>query len=339
MSILTLLEFMGGILMIIYDEIYGEFEVDEVLEELILSEPVQRLKGIHQGGASYLVNEKWNETRFDHSIGVMLLIRKLGGSIEEQIAGLLHDVSHTAFSHVIDFVFENKEEDYHERIYSYVVKNSKIPIILAKYNYNYEDILLDETKWTLLEQPAPELCADRVDYTLRDMYKYGNISLEEINRFLQNLIVFEGKMYLQNIEIAEWFVKTYYKEVIDFFMDPLNIYGYDMLAKTLKLSLEKNILNLNDLLRKDEELINKIKSSEDKEILSLLSKLNPNIQVKEDRENFDLHRKNKVRIIDPSILKDGELIPASELSERVRMMGNEAYEKAARGMYVRILSN
>jgi len=31
--------------MILYDKLYGEFEVDKVIEELILSEPVQRLKG------------------------------------------------------------------------------------------------------------------------------------------------------------------------------------------------------------------------------------------------------------------------------------------------------
>ncbi|MFC4402713.1 HD domain-containing protein [Gracilibacillus xinjiangensis] len=325
--------------MIISDGIYGAFEVDSVLEEIILSEPIQRLKGIHQGGASYLVNRKWNVTRYDHSIGVMLLIRKLGGTVEEQIAGLLHDVSHTAFSHIIDFVIENKEEDYHEKIYSSVVENSEIPTILAKYNYNYEDILYDDTKWSLLEQPAPELCADRVDYTLRDMYVYGNISLDEVNRFLENLTVVKGKMYLQNIEIAEWFVKTYYKEVIDFFMDPLNTYGYDILSKTLKLSLEKNLLNLNDFLGKDEELIIKIRSSEDKELVDLLSKLDPNVQVKEDRENYHLHRKNKLRMIDPSVFKDGELMPVSELSEKVRVMSNLAYEKATRGMYVRILSN
>ncbi|MCK0473174.1 HD domain-containing protein [Halalkalibacter sp. APA_J-10(15)] len=325
--------------MIVFDEIYGEFVVDKVLEELILSEPVQRLKGIHQGGASYLVNEKWNVTRFDHSIGVMLLIRKLGGSLEEQIAGLLHDVSHTAFSHVVDFVFENKEEDYHEKIYSSVVKNSGIPAILATYGYSYEDILFDDSKWTLLEQPAPELCADRVDYTLRDMYVYGHISLEEVNRFLHNLIVYEGNMYLQNIEIAEWFVRTYYKEVIDFFMDPLNIYGYDRLATLLKRSLDKNILNLNDFLVRDDELIAKIKSSEDQELLCLLKKLNPNVQVKEDRVDYDLHRKNKLRLIDPSIVKDGKLIRASELSEPIRMMGHTAYEKATRGMYVKIVDN
>ncbi|MBT2713840.1 HD domain-containing protein [Pseudomonas sp. ISL-88] len=83
----------------IIDNIYDDYLIDDILEELIFSNPVQRLKGVYQGGASYFVNEKWNVTRYKHSIGVMLLIKKLGGSLEKQIAGLLHDVSHTAFSH------------------------------------------------------------------------------------------------------------------------------------------------------------------------------------------------------------------------------------------------
>lgn len=174
---------------------------------------------------------------------------------------------------------------------------------------------------------------------LRDMYTYGIISLDEVQDFLKDILVIEGKMYLQNIEVAEWFVETYYKEVIDFFMDPLNVYAYDMLAKTLKRSLEKNILNVNDFLKRDGELLNKIKASNDKELLSLLRKLNSDVEVIEDRENYELHRKNKLRMIDPSILKDGDLISASRLSEKVRILGEVAYEKATRGMYVKIISN
>ncbi|GIP34651.1 hypothetical protein J2TS4_38610 [Paenibacillus sp. J2TS4] len=233
--------------MIVTDTIYGEYSIDGLLEELITSNPVQRLKGVYQGGASYLVNEKWSVTRYEHSIGVMLLIKKFGGSLEEQIAGLLHDVSHTAFSHVIDFVLENNDEDYHEKIYRSMITDSEIPSILRRYGYDYKKILLNDSKWKLLEQPAPELCADRVDYTLRDMYHYGSITLEEVINFIDNIIIIDGTMYLKNIETAEWFVKTYYKEVIDFFMNPLNVYGYDFLAKTLKLALDKNIINLNTL--------------------------------------------------------------------------------------------
>ncbi|HDR6214364.1 MULTISPECIES: HD domain-containing protein [Bacillus cereus group] len=325
--------------MIISDVLYGEFEVDQVVEELISSKSMQRLKGIHQGGASYLMNEKWNVTRFDHSVGVMLLVKKLGGSVEEQIASLLHDVSHAAFSHVIDYVFDNEDESYHEEIFSSVVKNSEIPAILAKYGYNYEDILLDDSKWTLLERSAPELCADRVDYTLRDMYTYGYISLEEVHRFLEDIIAVEGKMVLQNIQIAEWFTETYYKEVIDFLMKPINIYGNDMLAKTLKVALHKRIIHADDFLLEDEELISKLQQCNDPEVEALLSKIHPNIKVKEDRNDYDLHQKNKVRLIDPLLLREEEVIPASVVSENIRQMSDIAYEKAVRGMYVKVISN
>ncbi|MGW5981818.1 HD domain-containing protein [Bacillus mycoides] len=325
--------------MIISDVIYGEFKVDKVLEELILSKHVQRLKGVHQAGASYLMNEKWNVTRFDHSVGAMLLIKKLGGSVEEQIAGLLHDVSHTAFSHVIDYVFDNENESYHEEIFSAVVKNSEIPAILSKHGYNYGDILLDDSKWTLLERSAPELCADRVDYTLRDMYTYGYVSLEEAQNFLEDLIAVNGKMVLQNIEIAEWFTKTYYKEVIDFFMKPINIYGNDMLAKTLKLALHKKIIHPDDFLLEDHELITKLQLCKDQEVDALLRKVHPSIEVKEDRNEYDLHQKNKVRLIDPPLLREGEVVRSSVVSEKIRQMSDIAYEKAIRGMYVKVISN
>ncbi|OFD45854.1 HD domain-containing protein [Bacillus mycoides] len=325
--------------MIISDVIYGEFKVDKVLEELILSKHVQRLKGVHQAGASYLMNEKWNVTRFDHSVGAMLLIKKLGGSVEEQIAGLLHDVSHTAFSHVIDYVFDNENESYHEEIFSSVVKNSEIPAILSKHGYNYEDILLDDSKWTLLERSAPELCADRVDYTLRDMYTYGYISLEEVHSFLEDVIEVDGKMVLQSIEIAEWFTETYYKEVIDFFMKPLNIYGNDMLAKTLKLALHKKVIHADDFLLEDHELISKLQLCKDQEVDALLRKVHPSIEVKEDRNEYDLHQKNKVRLIDPPLLREGKIVQSSVVSEKIRQMSDVAYEKAVRGMYVKVISN
>ncbi|SET19034.1 hypothetical protein SAMN05216389_106240 [Oceanobacillus limi] len=325
--------------MVIDDPIYGKFRVDGVLEELVLSKPVQRLKGVHQGGASYLVNEKWNVTRFEHSIGVMLLIRMLGGSLEEQIAGLLHDVSHTAFSHVVDFVFDHTNEDYHEKIFQKVITTTEIPIILQGYGYHYQDILLDESQWTILEQKAPELCADRVDYTLRDMYHYGQVSLHEVQEFLEDLHVRNGRMYLSSKKSAEWFVGTYYKEVIDFFMDPLNIYGYDMLAKVLKRSINKKIISLEDFLDEDEAVIKKIQSSGDKEINQLLEKIHYDVVVEEEDENYDLHRKTKVRLIDPSILEGNEFIPASHFSGLIREMGEKAYKKAVMGVFVKVISN
>lgn len=321
----------------IYDSVYGGFIVEPVLSELIDSSPVQRLKGIYQGGASYLVNKQWNVTRFQHSVGVMLLIRKLGGSIEEQIAGLLHDVSHTAFSHVIDFVLENKEENYHEEIFDHVIVKSEIPEVLHRYGFNYQDIVLDDSRWSILEQPAPDLCADRIDYTLRDMFHYRIISKQEADDFLDSLIVVQGKICVNSIRAAEWFVAAYYKEVIDFFLDPLNVYAYDKLAAALKTALDKKVLSLDELLKQDSDVLDLLRADGDEEILTLLNQLHDGVKVKESDFDYDIYRKKKVRTIDPVVCLDQRLQPASSLSQFVKQMTAAAYDKASKGTYVKVV--
>ena len=73
----------------INDCVYGKCEITEpVLVELIHSKPLQRLKGIMQSGARVYIFSNRDVTRYEHCVGVMLLLRKLGASIEEQIAGL-----------------------------------------------------------------------------------------------------------------------------------------------------------------------------------------------------------------------------------------------------------
>ncbi|MBD8520968.1 HD domain-containing protein [Lysinibacillus fusiformis] len=325
--------------MLIKDALYGEFEIDGVLEELIQSAPVQRLKGIHQAGAGYLVNRQWDITRYEHSLGVMLLIRRYGGSLEEQIAGLLHDVSHTAFSHVVDVVLENTEEDYHDTVLLDVIQPSAIPEILSKYGYDMEEILFDITRWSLLEQPAPELCADRVDYTLRDMFHYGEASFEEIQRFLEDVFVYQGKLCVKTIDSAEWFVKTYYQEVIDFFMEPINIYATNKLAHVLRLAVAKGILSMVDFQKDDEAVWEQIKASNDEEIQRLLQQLHEKVEVIEDVENFDFHSRQKVRLIDPSVYHHRQLYKASDLSDYVKEINTRAIKKFEKGVYMRIIKS
>jgi uncharacterized protein len=328
----------GAACLVISDGLYGQFEIDEVLERIIGTKPVQRLKGIHQGGASYLVNPKWNVSRYEHSIGVMLLIRKLGGSVQEQIAGLLHDVSHTAFSHVIDFALENSMEDYHEKIYRRVIEESEIPSVLGDFGFNWEDLLLDDSHWTLLEQHAPELCADRIDYTLRDMYRYGYISSKEVRSFLNELIVINGRICLGNVKAAQWFVQIYIKEVIGFFMDSLNIFGYDRLASALKLALNKGVICLDDLLRTDDEVLTLIKSSKDSKIKRIINQIHEDVIVKEDPLDYNLHRKTKPRLIDPSVRQGNELVKASVLSKKIKDINEAAARKMTEGIYIKVVS-
>ena len=321
----------------IIDSLYGEFNIEPIFEELIKTKEVQRLKEIHQGGASYLVNSKWNITRYEHSVGTMLFIRLMGGSIEEQIAGLLHDISHTAFSHVVDYALKNNTEDYHEKIYKRIIEASNIPKILLNNGYDYNDILFTEEKWTILERSLPKLCGDRIDYTLRDMYCYGYISKEEIDKFLNNLTVIGGEVAIKSIEAAEWFVDTYYKEVIGFFMNPLNIYANNRLAKAISIALEQNEITLEDLLKDDKYVYSLLKKSKSKEVIELIKSLNENINVEENKFRYDIHHKQKLRIVNPTIVLDDELFNLSNKSYKAKALIERAVIKSNEGVYVRII--
>ncbi|MGL4772261.1 MAG: HD domain-containing protein [Clostridium sp.] len=325
--------------MLIKDKIYGRFEIDGILKELILSLPVQRLKGVYQGGSSPLVNPLWNVTRYEHSIGTMLLIKILGGSVKEQIAGLLHDISHTAFSHVVDFALNHKNEDYHEVIYEKLLFNSEIPNILLKYGYDSKEILLDHSKWTILERSAPALCADRVDYTLRDMYAARNISSIEISDFLKNLKVINNEIMITSLSSAKWFVKLYYKEVIEYFNHPLNVYGYNQLSLAIKIALSKNIISLDDLLLTDSEVLKIMKNSNNQEILSLIKDLNQNVNLIECEEDYDFYHKNKLRTIDPSVFIDNKINISSKLSKEIEEINKKAIMKASKGVYIKIITS
>lgn len=320
----------------ITDSIYGEFEVEPILEELIKTREVQRLKGIHQGGASYLINSEWDVTRYEHSIGTMLFIRIMGGTIEEQIAGLLHDISHTAFSHVIDFVFKNSNADYHEEIYEEIIESSNIPQILSTNGYDYKDILLNESKWTILEKRAPKLCADRIDYTLRDMYHYGFISKDEIKTFLNNLSVIEGEVVVNSVKVSEWFVDVYYKEVIEFFMNPLNVYAYDRLSKALEIAVNLNEITLDDLLKEDDHVYSLLNNSNSEEVINLIKSINSKVRLIENKDRYDIFQKNKIRLIDPTINIDGKRYKASEKSSVVKVLNEKALKKYEEGVFIKI---
>ncbi|WP_409298788.1 HD domain-containing protein [Peribacillus sp. SCS-26] len=316
------------------DPLYGEFEIEGVLLDLLETAAIKRLKNIHQGGASYLVNRNWNVTRYEHSVGVMLLLKRMGASLEEQIAGLIHDVSHTAFSHVVDHMTGNLEQNYHETIFEEVVKTSEIPAVLSRHGYRMEGILPAD-RWLLLERELPDLCADRIDYTLRDLTAYGSITMDEARQFIADLEVVDKKLCVGSLDAGDWFAEAYYKEVIDFFLDPGNVYGYALLADILKIGIEKKILSMEDIKKDDEYILNLLYSSSDREIKGMLEGFSRRA-VSDDR-NYDIHVKKKIRIIDPLIRYKGRLVRGSELSSNIRQMNRKAVERSTKGTYIRLI--
>ena len=128
----------------IINTFYGPLNVDEpVLLELLHSTAVQRLKNIHQYGVAYYTTHKEEYNRFDHSLGVFAILRRNGASLEEQISGVLHDTSHTVFSHVGDWVFgkEYHEQDYQMTIHKIHLAVSGVEEILNRHGYTVDQVL------------------------------------------------------------------------------------------------------------------------------------------------------------------------------------------------------
>ncbi|MEH7459474.1 hypothetical protein V7183_20350 [Bacillus sp. JJ1127] len=189
----------------------------------------------------------------------------------------------------------------------------------------------------LLEQPLPALCADRIDYTLRDLYTYGMISKQEVVTFLDQLMVHEQFICLSSIEAAEWFTEVYYKETIDFFLHPLGSYSYHVLTKVLQLSLEKHVIHIEDFLCDDETLLQKLKCCRDEEITSVLATLHPNVIVEENDQDYDIcYLGGKERLIDPPVYVNGKIYKASNLSGHVRLCNQTAKEKSKQKIYLKI---
>jgi len=241
------------------DFLYGKVDLPEVFADLLNTEALKRLAGVHQSGAIYLVNPDICHSRLEHAIGVMILIRKLGGSELEQIAGLLHDISHTAFSHVGDYVFDNTDEDYHEKVFAEILFNSEIPDVLMKYGYSANQIIYGE--FNILEQPLPSLCADRLDYTLRDGFYAGLFTRQRIITFLNAVILKDGKIAI-NLESEVLWINEMFKRLNDeVFNLPLYLYANGKMAELIKGFLLKGILTEKDLFKTDTLLLNKIRSN------------------------------------------------------------------------------
>ena len=291
----------------INDELYGEYYVDDVIYEIINTKIFKRLKNIYQSGGGYLVNDLWNVNRQEHSIGTMILSLKFGGNIEEQIRALLHDISHTAFSHVIDYILKNENEDYHEKIQKNFLNDEELLSILRKYNLNIKRIMLKN--YSFLDDELPELSFDRIDYTLRDLFRQKRISHKDVKEIVNNLVVYQNKLCFNSLEIGKWFQKLYFQEVVEYFQDPLNTYINTMLSNLLASALNEKIIQLQDFNFTDEYIIKKINSSSKKKELEDI------INKKKFDEFLLLKEKIKVkkRYIDPYILVNNEIKRISEI--------------------------
>ena len=321
------------------NKLYGRYKITEaVLIDLINSKALQRLKGIHQAGAWNLhYSFKKSFTRYDHSLGVMLLLRKFGASIEEQIHGLLHDISHTAFSHVADFVFNKQtSQTYQDGHIGKAYRMQGVNKILTKHGFD-PNFILNDKNFPLAEKSLPDLCADRLDYTLQDPIGRGLIKVKP-KKVLKKLTVYNREFVFKNQAGARQFAELSFYLNKNFLCSPLQVSLYTVMAGALRESLDKNIISKKDLYQTDDFVLQKIVKSKNAEVLKKLQQIK-NLKIKQvPKSQADFCGISKIRTVDPKFIKNGKLIKLTSADKPYKNK-KQAWEKIAKkGFCVKILN-
>lgn len=315
------------------DAIYGTVEITEpVLLDLMESNALRRLKGVSQHGVTARLGITPAFSRFDHSIGAMLLARRLGAPLGEQVAALLHDVSHTAFSHVIDYVFDDHSgQSYHEEKKEWFIAESDIPAILARYGLDWHDFL-DETRFLILEQPLPALCADRLDYFFRDLEFLDLATRGEIAAVIESLVVREGRIVMNDPDAARWLAYTFIETDRKSWSNFREVGLYQLTAEAIKAATRSGFIAEADLWGSDDALWEKLCSADHPEIRALINLISPGTRFIWDEEDPAFRVTTKVRTIDPPVADGTVVKPLSEL-DPVFARNREAYLTSKHGQW------
>ncbi|MGD8190405.1 HD domain-containing protein [Brevibacillus ginsengisoli] len=176
---------------------------EKLIWDLINSREFQRLRRIKQLGTSYLTFHGGEHSRFNHSLGVYEIMRRILETFEGRAnlnreerllcmcAALLHDVGHGPFSHSFEKVFRFHHEDWTKAI---LLGDTQINQILCTVGEQFPQKVAEVIAKTyenklIVSLISSQIDADRMDYLLRDAYytgvNYGNFDIERILRVMR----------------------------------------------------------------------------------------------------------------------------------------------------------
>ena len=227
-------------------------------------------------------NFKEHITRYDHSLTVALLTWKCTKDKIATLAGLFHDIATPCFSHVIDYMnkdYENQEstEEYTEKI----LKNDKyLNNCLEQDNIKIEDII-NFKKYNIVDNKRPKVCADRLDGVILTGISWTkNIDYEDIKNIVNDIKIYDNEIGFMTKDIANKVLEI--SKSIDIYCHSNeDNYMMELLASITKYGIDNKYITYEELyVSNEEDLIGKLKRSKDSNLLKYFDKFE-NITVDE----------------------------------------------------------
>lgn len=295
-----------------YKKLLGYENMPEFLKKYLEVPSLLRLKNVgYFCGMDYASKDiydfKEKITRYDHSITTALMTWYLIHDKEMTLAALFHDIATPCFSHVIDYMHKDyNEQERTEEFIKFLMENDKE---LKKYLIE-DNITLDKISnfknYSIVDNERPMMCADRLDGIILNSYCWTkDLLIEEICQIIYNIAPIRNENDKLEISFTDENIAKRVYEVNDKINDYCHSnddnYMMELLASIVKEAIFKEIIIYEELyILKEEEILNKIKASGEISLLAKLEKFE-NIKISEIPETVLPNVKQ--RKINPLVLR------------------------------------
>ena len=249
-------------------------------------------------------------TRFDHSLSTALLTYRLTEDKIATLAALFHDVATPCFSHVIDYMnedYENQEST--EEFTDYIIRrDKKLKSLLDKDNIDIEDII-NYKNYPIVDNKRPKLCADRIDgIVLTGSYWTKDITKTDIDNIIDDLTIYtneenELEIGFKSKDVATRVIEIN-KTINEYCHSNEDNFMMDLLAKITKYAILKKVIMLDSLyVLAEGDIMTLFEYSNDKDLKRMINTFKT---IK--KEDIPLINIDNVKIRDINPLVDGKRI-------------------------------
>ena len=314
-------------------------EFPNFLKKYIELPIMQRLSGIGLlCGTDWtsLYKNRFFYSRLDHSVGVALIIWNFTKDKTQTIAGLLHDVSTTVFSHVSDFRKGDAltQTSTEEPTTKMILSDSSLCKLMESDGIEPKNVV-DYHIYPIADNEIPALSADRLEYMYPSgLALDGSWTFEEIAKTYNNLTILKNEenkdeLGFKTIEMAELYCKKFCMigHILQLNENKLCL---QLLSQIMTKAVELNVLQEEDFMTLSEsKIIEKIESFISKKTFSLeeqkfatmyntfrkMTKVEHTNQKLPEDEYFCVSLKVKQRYINPLVKVGTNSQLAKRLSE------------------------
>lgn len=247
----------------IYD-IYHE-SIPDYVQDIIKTSIFQRLKDVGMNcGMEYTQFKPFKHclgvSRYDHSMGVALIVYHLTYDKHQTVAALLHDIATPVFAHVIDFMYHDYiQQETTENLTEEMIKNSlELQSIFKRYQIN-SDKVINYHDYPIADNDTPKLSADRLEYTLSNAVHYQFMTKEDIQTIYKHIKVNDRKdeIIFDDLEIARLFTQVMLKCSLCYTSDE-NRFSMEYLARLIRLAIDHHVCLYDDLYTTETQVIQKL---------------------------------------------------------------------------------